>query len=162
MRPCAALLAALAGLMLTACGFQPVYGGVEAGRGPIAIGQIDGRTGHTLRRALMQETARGLPGLAEGTRLDIDLDEAINRLAFEPDGAASRASIRLTGRYSLETSDGAMTGQVRSEAFYNVPDAPYADIAAQRDAAERAARVLATRIVDDLQIQLAQGDDSQG
>lgn len=149
---------ALALIMLTACGFQPVYapnGGALASGGAISVGPISGRAGHTLRKALLQELAIGLPGVETGASLNIVLHENLTRLAFRPDGAASRSSVRAYGDYTLAMDDGVITGRVEAETNFNVPDAPYADIAAQSDASERAMRVLAKRIVDDLRLKLA-------
>ena len=139
---------------LTACGFQPVYApGAVANTGSIAIDDIPGRSGHMLRKALLQQLAPGVPGIENAT-LTITLDEKLVRLALRPDQAASRTDIRATGRYVLATSDNAISGLVRAETSFNVPDAPYGDIAAQTDASQRAMDLLAGRIVSDIQLQL--------
>ena len=49
----------------------------------------------------------------------------------------------------------AVNGSVDVETSFNVPDAPYGDIAAQTGASDRAMRLLAKRIIDDLRIQLS-------
>jgi len=143
-------------LLVGACGFQPVYApsGSSADRGNVAIDDIPGRSGHALRKALMQQLAVGLPGL-ESSRLTVTLDESLRRLALRPDLAASRTDIFVTGRYVLATSDNAISGKISAETSFNVPDAPYADIAAQTDASQRAIDLLAQRIVSDIQIQLS-------
>lgn len=143
---------------LTACGFQPVYGNRDvASSSNLAVGKIPGRTGHAVRRALLRETAAGLPRVSGDTRLVVDLDENIKRLAFRPDGAASRSSVLLRAKYVLELPNGALTGQANAEAFFNVPATPFGDIAAQSNAGERAANELAKRINDALRLQLDQG-----
>jgi len=150
-----ALILLVSAPALAACGFQPVYGGGHvAGSSDLSVEQIPGRTGHMLRRALMRQTAAGLPRVAGDARLVVDLDENIKRLAFRPDGAAARSSVVLRGKYVLELPDGALTGDANAEAFFNVPAAPFSDIAAQANAAERAAEELARRINDDLRLQL--------
>jgi len=51
--------------------------------------------------------------------------------------------------------DGTISGSVKSDTSYNVPDEAYGDIAAQTDASKRAMRKLASAIVDDIHLQLA-------
>lgn len=143
-------------LATAACGFQPVYGtGLGGGGGNVQVEMIGGRTGHALRKALLRETAAGIPS-AEGTPvLTVELDETIKRLGFRPDGAASRSSVNLRARYLVDFPDDALSGKVESEVFFNVPTEPFGDVSAQNDAADRAARDLARQIVDDIQLQLA-------
>ncbi len=147
-------------LLLAGCGLRPVYGkdsGFNAGNaGPIRVAEIPGRTGFELRKALIRELEVGLPGIDEPALLTVTVNEKLRRLAFEPDGAASRASVRAAGRYSLELGDGTThQGDAIGEAFFNVPpNAPYGDIAAQSAAGDRAADVLARNIVQDLRLQL--------
>ncbi len=140
---------------LTACGFQPVYGpNFEAQSDQVSIAEIPGRTGHALRKALTRELASGLAETSGPVVLHIDLKEKIQRVGFQPDGAASRSSVRLTARYVVELDQNALTGSQSSEVFYNVPDEVFGDIASQNDAADRAARDLARRIHDDLKIKM--------
>ena len=150
------LISLIAFPALAACGFQPVYApaGSSLQRGSVVIDDIPGRSGHVLRKALMQQLGVGLPGL-ENARLTVTLDEGLQRLALRPDLAASRTDIFVTGRYVLATSDNAISGRITAETSFNVPDAPYGDISAQTDASERAIDLLAQRIVSDIQLQLA-------
>jgi len=147
-------------MCLSACGFQPVYApsaGAAGHSGYITVEPIRGRSGHILRKALQQELAIGLPNVTQSARLSVTLNEQLTRLAFKPDGAASRSSVIANARYALAKNSGAVNGRVNVEASFNVPDAPYADIAAQTGASDRAMRMLAKRIVDDLRIQLSAG-----
>lgn len=151
------LLIALA-LVLPACGFQPVYapgGTASLAASNISVDEIPGRSGYVLRRALQQELAAGLPNLDGTATLHVDLNEKLTRLQFKPDGAASRSSYVAKGKYTLMTDDGSIRGQVDSETNFAVPDAPYGDISAQTSAADRSMRQLASRIVDDLRLQLS-------
>lgn len=145
-------------LCLAGCGFQPVYapsGGAAATAGYVTVEPIRGRSGHILRRALQEELAIGLPSVSEPATLTVTLQENLTRLAFQPDGAASRSSVVAKGRYSLAKGTGAVNGSVQIETSFNVPDAPYGDIAAQTGASDRAMRQLAKRIVDDLRLRLS-------
>lgn len=152
------LFAALLIIGLGACGFRPVYAPVDgksAQAGLIDIEPIRGRAGHMLRQALIQELALGVPGLTEQATLTIDLKDQLSRLAFQPDGAASRSSVLATGSYVLQGESIAMRGSVDVETGFVVPDSPFGDIAAQTSASDRAMRMLAKRIADDIRIQFA-------
>lgn len=145
---------ALLALTLAACGFTPLYAG-GASAGNINIETIEGRAGHALRKALLQELAPGLPGLEGGATLSIELDENIGRLALQPDEAATRTDIIVSANYVLAWSDTAISGRSAAETSFLVPDAPFSDIAAQIDASDRAMLILARRIADDLRIKTA-------
>lgn len=143
----------LSSFLLAACGFSPVYS-TQAAPNAIAVDDIPGRSGHELRKALLQELAPGLPNV-DSAVLNIDLDEDLRRLALRPDDAAARTDFRATARYVLVLGEETISGNVRTETTFAVPDAPYADIASQIDSAERAMRKLAREIVDDIRLQLA-------
>lgn len=152
------LLPALLLVFTGACGFQPVYAPVDgkyAEGGLIEVAAIDSRQGHMLRRALQQELAVGVSGLTEKVTLVVNLDSNLSRLALQPDGAASRSSILATGTYRLEGENTALSGRSTVEAGFLVPDSPYGDIAAQTNAGDRAMRLLAKQIADDIRLKFA-------
>jgi len=145
-------------LVLPACGFQPVYapgGSATFASGNITVEQIPGRSGYKLRRALQQELAAGLPNLNESARLEVKLNENLLRLAIKPDGAAARSSVTAEAVYILSTESKSFRGNSDTEISFSVPDASYGDIAAQTSATDRAMRQLASRIIDDLRLQLS-------
>ncbi|MGE6696803.1 hypothetical protein ACQKH5_03870 [Hyphomonas sp. NPDC076900] len=151
-------LAALLLVATAACGFQPVYAPVNgqyAESGLITVSPIEGRQGHMLRRALQEELAVGMPGLTEKVTLTVNLQSDLTRLALLPDGAASRSSIMASGSYRLEGENVQVTGRSDVETSFLVPDSPYGDIAAQTDAGDRAMRVLAKQIADDIRLKFA-------
>ncbi|MEL7040061.1 MAG: hypothetical protein AAGL90_00970 [Pseudomonadota bacterium] len=139
---------------LGACGFTPLYA-TNGQSGNISVSTIEGRAGHNLRKALLQELAPGLPGLDSSASLTIDLSEAIGRLALSPDESATRTDIIVRADYVLAFDDGAISGQSTAETSFLVPDAPFSDISAQIDATDRAMLILARRVADDLRIQMA-------
>ncbi len=151
------ILASLA-LTLAACGFTPLYAGGPAGNGQVNVEMIEGRAGHALRKALLQEMAAGLPGLEGPATLTVILDDKLNRLALAPDESATRSDIVVSADYVLTVSDTAIAGKSAAETSFLVPNAPFSDITAQIDATDRATLVLARRIVDDLRIKLANGE----
>lgn len=140
---------------LAACGFTPLYADGPQGAGNISVEQIDGRSGHALRKALLQELAPGLPGLDGSATLTVVLDQGLKRLTFQPDEAATRSDVAVKAEYVLVLSDTAISGTSTAETSFLVPDTPFADITAQIDAPERAVTLLARRIVDDLRISMA-------
>lgn len=141
-------------LVLSACGFTPLYAS-GPNSGSINVEMIEGRAGHALRKALLQELAPGLPGVDGGATLTIQLTDNIGRLALQPDEAATRADIIASANYVLAYADTAVAGNSTAETSFLVPDAPFSDIAAQTDATDRAMLVLARRIADDLRIKTA-------
>lgn len=147
------LLSALA--LIAACGFQPVHGpALSSGNSSVQIAEIDGRSGHALRKALLQETASGLPG-TDYADISVEIRENLSRIGFDSDGLTTRSAITLQARYVVDLGDDALSGNEVAVVNYAVPDSPYGDISAQNDAAERAANVLAKRIVDDITFQLS-------
>ena len=150
---------AAGGLALTSlagCGFSPVYttdlGG--QGAGAIAVAEIEGRSGYILRRELVRELATGLPGVEDGTLL-IELEEELRRLSLNQDGSAARTDIIAVARYTLDTGDDAIIGEVDVLTSYTATDGQFADVAAQQDGFARAMRLLSQEISSDLRIQLA-------
>lgn len=150
-----ALCIGLGALILSGCGFQPVYApSISAGSGPIEIDQIDGRAGHELRKALLMETANGLPGAPQGARLTISLRERVINTAFDSDGATRRAIVRLRADYVIDLGDDARSGFEVAEVPTNVPNEIFQDITNQDAARAAAARLLARQITDRLVLDL--------
>lgn len=138
------------------CGFQPVYApAVSAQSGPIEIDQIDGRAGHELRKALLLETANGLPGAPQGARLAVSLEESIVNTAFDSDGTTRRAIIRLRADYVIDLGDNALSGRETANVPTNVPDPIFQDITNQDEARISAARLLARQITDKIILDLS-------
>lgn len=143
-------------MTLSGCGFYPMYAKRSSlgERGGIEIAQIPGKPGHMLRRELLRDLYVGLPDISGDARLTIQLKERLALVAFREDGAASRSSVRANAVYTFEYSDQQITGNLSTSSNFNVPDAPYADIAAQEAAYERAMMDLSRLIIDDLRLKL--------
>lgn len=151
--------ASLSMLLLSACGFQPMY--APAGGGPaigaVNIGQIDGKAGHVLRtelsRLLGPEQADGAPA-----QLEITLSERIYRLGVRLDESATRAELTLTANYVLTPAQGddVIRGSLSQVVTYDIPTAAFGEITAQDDARERAAETLAQRFRAELALRMAQ------
>tara|TARA_R110000796_G_scaffold23085_10_gene66434 strand:+ start:10734 stop:11207 length:474 start_codon:yes stop_codon:yes gene_type:complete len=152
------LLALLAFALIAGCGFKPVYatgGGANYTGGAISVDPIDGRSGYLLRRALQEELAIGLPNVTESATLTVNLKETLSRLAFKQDGAASRSNVTASARYTLAAEGEPVRGSAVGEVSFAVPNSSFGDIAAQKSASERAVKLLAKNIVDDLRRQLS-------
>ena len=135
-------------LVVSACGFTPLYGeATTAGLSRITVETPDTRLGYRLRErledALLYDRA-----LAPEWRLDVTLDPSRRPLGRRIDDTAARYEMTLIGQWTLTplSGDEALAGNETVTVTYAVSDQPYAAIAAQEDAEERAAEALAQRI----------------
>ena len=144
---------ALAALLLTGCGFEPLYdpaGPAAAVSGRVEVGVIQGAPGFTLRERLVERL-----GLPEATQYRLEVD-----LAFQKQGVAiterdvtSRFDVTGTAVWTLiplGSDRAALSGEERAATGYSAPtsdaSSAFAILSAQRDAEERLAVVLADRI----------------
>ena len=140
------VLAGLALLLtpgLDACGFTPLYGdpGVVHGLSHIQIETPQTRTGYLMREDLQDDLALK-PDEKPEYKLVVQLNEIRLPRGLRPDATADRYETRLRLTYTLTRIS---TGEVvlrRSSSVSVTTDAtaqPYAGIAGQQDAQERAA-----------------------
>ena len=160
-----AFLAATLGsatLALGGCaGFQPLYAqpGVVKGLTTIAVRAPDGRTGYLMRQHLDDAFAKN-HGAPPSYTMELSLGEARYPRGVRIDNVATRYEYVLTAAYTLKSAPSgtvAKVGSVRVELTYDSADQPYASIAAQQDAQERAAEEAARRIQLELAAWLATG-----
>ena len=146
--------AALALLTLTACGFTPLYAtrGVSPGLSSIQVNAPKGRTGYLLGEQL--NDALATDRTAEPRyRLDLTVHEQRYARGLTVDNVARRYENHVSITYELYDL---VLGKVVKAGFepvevtYAASDQPYAGIAAQQDAQERAAADAAQRIRVDL------------
>lgn len=155
-----AVLAA-ASVVLSGCGFTPLYAqqGVVSNLAAIDVIAPEGRTGFLMRQSLDDAFARNRSGPAS-YRMNIQLAEARYPRGIRIDNVATRYEYVLTANYQLASlPSGALAkkGTVRVELTYDSADQPYASISAQQDAQERAAEEAARRIQLELAAWLATG-----
>ncbi|WP_291843723.1 LPS assembly lipoprotein LptE [Maricaulis sp.] len=158
-----ASLALTAGLVLSGCGFSPMYGG---GSVHGALSDIQVETGREQVDFHLQEALLDRMGArhARGPyTLRTESETTRTPLGVGADAAVSRYAIGLTVDYGLFRDgdvDPVMTGSVNTEASYNLPREIYASVTAERDATERAAQLAAERIANQL-VRALQDADTQ-
>jgi LPS-assembly lipoprotein len=137
-------------LGLGACGFTPLYAspGVASKLAGVQVIAPEGRAGQLIREHLDDSLGRD-KGAAPQYRMDLALAETRYPRGIRVDNVATRYEYVLTAAYTLTaTATGAPVkrGQARVEVTYDSADQPYASIAAQQDAQDRAAAEAARRI----------------
>ena len=135
---------------LTGCGFTPLYANprTAAGLGSIEVVEPQGRLGHLLREDLDDAFGRQ-KGEAPAWRLELALSESRGPRGLTREDVSRYYDVGLTVQYTLRsmaTGKVAATGAVSSQVSYDDSGAPYADIAAARDAQGRVAADAARRI----------------
>jgi LPS-assembly lipoprotein len=156
----------LAAAGLGGCGFTPLYAqpGVATNLAAIDVVAPDGRTGFLIRQHLDDAFAKN-PGAQAAYEMRLSLGEARYPRGVRIDNVATRYEYVLTADYALTSlSSGALakSGRVRVALTYDSADQPYASIAAQQDAQDRAAEEAARRIQLELAVWLASGAKPPG
>ncbi|MBL8530544.1 MAG: hypothetical protein JNK94_02310 [Hyphomonadaceae bacterium] len=152
------VLIVLFALMTAACGFAPMYAqpGGQSAIGPVTVAPIPGKAGHVLRTELTRLLAVESGG-AEPSHLEITLVESVIPLGIQLDETATRAEFHLAANYALTPPRGrVIRGAIATIADYEIPTAAYGEVAAQDDARERAAEVMAQRFRAELALRMAQ------
>jgi LPS-assembly lipoprotein len=148
---------AVCGVILSACGFQPVYAPPGSGPsigaqaiGAVIVEEIPERTGFFLKQALERRfgpasAASSLPARA----MKVELERTFVGIALQQDNVGVRTELRVVATWALSDGTDAsrdLRGLTEVMVAYDQLDQPYGDIAAQSDAEERAASLLAERI----------------
>jgi LPS-assembly lipoprotein len=158
------LAATAASLALGGCGFTPLYAapGVVPKLAAINVVQPQGRAGFLIREHLDDAFAKNRSAAAAYT-MRLSLAEARYPRGVRTDNVATRYEYVLTADYTLANlpaGDVAKKGRVRVEVTYDSADQPYASIAAEQDAEDRATQEAARRIQLELASWLATGEPS--
>jgi LPS-assembly lipoprotein len=149
-----------ASLALGGCaGFQPLYAqdAVVSKLAAIQVNAPQGRAGYLMRQHLDDAFAKNRDA-APAYSIDLSINEARYPRGVRVDNVATRYEYVLVAAYSLnDAKSGAVakTGRVRVEVTYDSADQPYAPVAAQQDAEDRAAGEAARRIELELATWLA-------
>lgn len=150
MNKLAALAACLSlPLMLSACGFQPLYGGNLAPQlSAIFVEDIPERNGFELRTRLIEILDSDGVVTGKRYRLKISLSESSQGIALQNDATITRYNNRMEARYVLSDAGGKelYRGSQSELSSYNVVQSPYATLAAEQDSGKRAVQDMAERI----------------
>jgi len=148
---------ALGILTLSACAFRPLYGTgpqqpqsavvqelglIQVALGPDRLDQI------VYGNLLDLLTPYGAPQEPR-YRLALNLDESKQGVALERDATISRFNLTLKAEFSLQnalTGASIFSGSVRAVSAYNVLRSEFANVIAERDARNRAARDVSDEI----------------
>ena len=141
-----------ASLLLSACGFQPLYS--QNANGPAVHAQLRSIDvdvkGDALSRTVFSDllnelTPTGTPA-APAYRLEVKLSRIKKGVGFEEDDSVTRFNFQLIGEYRLvDTASKSVlfSSTSRSIAAYNVVSNQYATLTAEKDAEKRASADLA-------------------
>lgn len=155
-------------LWLSACGFEPLYGGNQDGYSTdqllefIQVAPIADRTGQLVRIELTNRLTPTSPAPKPLYTLLVTLSESKAGLAVQKDSSTTRANLSISAEFRLiEIGSGrSLTqGNVRSVNSYDILLSDFATLAAEADARERGAKDLADGIVDRLSIYLSRAQD---
>ena len=157
------IVLALAGASLTlgGCGFTPLYAapGVTSKLAAINVIAPQGRSGFLLRQHLDDVFAKNHNEPAQYT-MRLALSQARYPRGIRTDNVATRYEYVLTADYALSalpSGEVVKRGRVRVEVTYDSADQPYASIAEEQDAEDRAAEQAAERIQLELATWIATG-----
>ncbi len=148
------LLAIVAvGLLLTACGYRPLYGNqgkvTAAGMETVKIGLIENRTGQILRNLLLDQVNPNGEPIDPEYSLSVSLRESRQDLGLRKDETATRANLIITASYQL-TKNGhekpIMSATSRSTNSFNILDDQFATVVTEKDARRRGVRELSEQI----------------
>jgi LPS-assembly lipoprotein len=158
----ASIAAVITSLLLSACGFHPLYGGANEGMSAtlstIYVEPVPDKIGYELRNTMI-DLLDG-PGSMRGAvyRLKLTLTQTTQGIALQNDATITRYNDKLTVNYELSDMKGKVVtkGVETGLSAYNVlpsgPNANYGTLAAQQDADVRAAQDIADRIRLDLNV----------
>ncbi len=150
----AAVIAAMLGGWLSGCGFKPLYGNGKSSISARELGGVDvshlrDREGQILHTLLVQRFnpvgRRDKPRF----KLKINLRKSINKLGVRRDATATRANLAVTADFFLteiRTGKQSFKGRSSITVSYNILDDRFATVAAEKNALERALRVIADNI----------------
>lgn len=152
-------------LLLTACGFSPIYAShgdgstpVDKSLGNVAIANIPDRNGQLLRNHLIDRMYFSGRPSHPTTILEVTLRSTENDLGIQKDSTASRRELNMWADYVLRDHDGKnlLKGSAHSTVSTSKLDAQYGTLAAQRNAQERAIREVGEQIVGRLSLYFAE------
>lgn len=146
--------------LIGACQFQPLYGTATSGGAlqdvmkSVEVPQIPGRVGQRVRNELIFGTTGGGYPAEPQYRLSIVIRESVSAILVEQTGDAQGQQYHLEANFQLvRLTDNSVVlqGHSKSRTAFDKFEQIYANVRAQIDAENRAARVVA----DDIKTRLA-------
>ena len=156
----------LAGMLLTGCGFTPVYrqdssNSVRQNLDQIEVAQIGGHRGLQLRNRLNEKiSSKGVVDVPR-FRLSVVLESSTEAVLIQLDNTATRQNLRMKASFTLidlSSGETVFKGNSVSVGSYNVVNTEFATISAEDDAAERATREIGEEIFDLLVVHFNRND----
>lgn len=148
MKRLSAILLTVAALALAGCGYRPMYAssasnpGVAGSLAAISIPEATDRPGQLIRNELISSMQTG-KGEEERYLLNLTTVVQDNGVIQKKQPAVTRQAILITTSFELvDRSTGKVVtkGRTFARVPYDVVRQPFADLQAQKDATERAAR----------------------
>jgi LPS-assembly lipoprotein len=143
-------------LAVAGCGFRPVYAPAAGGEmdavdqlATVRIEPLKDRAGQELHNFLRDELNPNGQPVKPDYRLQVELSQRIEKLAFQKDETATRANIILNSDFILRAADDdrvLYAGRVSSINSYNILDDQYPTDVAKADALRRGLRELSQSI----------------
>lgn len=159
------LLAAISMLLLTACGFQPLYeaGGsssaMQSYLASVEVGPIDDRLGQIMRNRLVSRlNGAGNPEY----RLDVGLQQNSETFGVRPDTATTQEQLTLVAAVrliSLKTGEPVLEESFRARTSFDLVLSDFATVSQREDAANRLVLELAERVHRRLALHFAKEAD---
>jgi len=157
------ILTLFALLLLTACGFQPVYGvnkytaiGAETKFRQVALSNIPDREGQFLRNELIDNLYRNGSAEQKTYKLDVaPIKETLRELDITIDSDTTRAQLRLEALITLtntQTGETLLKRQLQSIASFNVLGSEFTNRISEQSTRENVLKDLARQI--ELQLSL--------
>jgi LPS-assembly lipoprotein len=154
------VLGAGAAVVVSACGFRPLYGSRGVAARPevltalaeTRIRPIPERAGQRLRQILNEKLHSNGPAERARYDLDVTLTKQIIELGVRPDSTTSRANLVMSARLALyDGAAQAFADATQAIVSYNILDDQFASVSSQADAEDRALKQLG----DDIKTRLA-------
>ncbi len=147
-------------VVLSACGYKPLYGTASNGQdvadslSSISIEETDTRVGQLIRNNLLSSMRPA--GTAENDQFRLTINPSVSQALLADDDArdVQRKRLRLSVDYKLiEISSGAEvnSGKTFSNVSYDIVNEPIADLEAEANATSKAAQ----EVGQDIRIRLA-------
>lgn len=157
-------------VVLSGCGFKPIYGdrhgqNVKAEFSAIKIELIEDRIGQQLHNHLLDKiNPFGRPASPRYS-LTVKLSESKRELAVKKSEIATRANLIFIASFNLTglrpTSKALLTGSSEVVSSYNILQSDYATSVAEKDARRRAVRELSAEIANRLAVYFQLQNDPQ-